>query len=221
MRSAMLALLTVALSSSAAAQTAADTSADIDILSMLPLDFSINGPSVDIVSLLPLEFSLSEPPIAVSPFTSLVEFALPAAAESSDLLSADATFVNRVEVLWARGLNRTHDILASAGGHIASFAAAAKQEPRLAMHATHGALQVLDLISTARALGQGHREANPLFESGNITAMAIAKSAAVGAQIFAVEQLAKRNRKAALWVSVATNVFMSMVVANNLAIGSH
>ena len=94
------------------------------------------------------------------------------------------------------------------------------RERRLAfsLYAAQGALQVLDVVTTFKALGDGHHEGNPMFKSGNRSAMVIAKATALGLHLFAVERLEKRNPKAAMWVRVGTNALMAVVVANNLAV---
>ena len=91
----------------------------------------------------------------------------------------------------------------------------------LSLYATQGALQVLDLATTSRALAAGHREGNPIFKSGNLSAMAVAKAAVMGFHIYAVERLEKRNPKLAMWVRFGTNAMMSLVVVNNLAVLAH
>ena len=93
-----------------------------------------------------------------------------------------------------------------------------ERQVMMSLYATHGILQTLDVMTTAKALAAGHREANPLFKSGNITSMVFAKAAAVGFNIWAVEHLRKTNPKAAMWVMKVTNAMMSAVVVNNASV---
>ena len=92
------------------------------------------------------------------------------------------------------------------------------RQVELSLYASQGALQVLDLVTTSKALGAGHREGNPLFKSGNISAMAMAKVASVGLHVFAVERMKKTRPKTARWLMIATNAMMFGVVVNNLAV---
>jgi hypothetical protein len=88
----------------------------------------------------------------------------------------------------------------------------------LSMYATQGLLQTLDVMTTTTALAAGHREANPLFKNGSLSTMVIAKAAAVGVNIWAVERLRKTNPKAAMWLMKVSNAMMSAVVVNNASV---
>jgi hypothetical protein len=88
----------------------------------------------------------------------------------------------------------------------------------LSLYATQGLLQTLDIMTTSKALAAGHKEANPLFRSGNISTMVLAKAAAVGVNIWAVEHLRKTNPKAAMWLMKVSNAMMSAVVVNNFGV---
>jgi hypothetical protein len=89
---------------------------------------------------------------------------------------------------------------------------------QLALLGLQSALQTFDVMTTVTALSAGHHEANPLLFGGNRTAMLLAKSAALGFHVLAVEQIRKRRPKAALWTMVAANAAMFAVVANNTAV---
>ena len=89
-------------------------------------------------------------------------------------------------------------------------------EQQLGLYGWHGAVQTLDVMTTMSALSRpGNREANPLFKNGSASAMFAAKAMAVGANVYAAERLAKRNKKAAMWMMIASNAFMTTVVVNN------
>jgi hypothetical protein len=84
------------------------------------------------------------------------------------------------------------------------------------MYAAQIALQAADLLTTFHALNVGHREANPLFKSGNRTAMVMAKVAAASLDILAAERMWKKNPRGAVLVMIVSNVVMSTIVANNI-----
>jgi len=86
------------------------------------------------------------------------------------------------------------------------------------MYAGFGALQVLDVYSTRRAISSGAVEANPIMKgfAGNAGAMLAVKSAAAAASIFCAEKAWKRNRKAAIVLMAALNGATAVVVGHNL-----
>jgi ABC-type uncharacterized transport system permease subunit len=90
----------------------------------------------------------------------------------------------------------------------------------LALYASFGVLQALDMHSTHRALAHGGREANPIVNSvGTPMLMVGLKAGATTGIIFLSEKLRKRNRVAAMLVMVALNSTYAVVVSNNYAIG--
>lgn len=170
-RSAIVAVLAVALSSTIAAAQSADHDVEIDILALNGFDTTAPAP-------MPVKFS-----------------------RLSQHIDRAQVFFNRTKV---RAVN---------------MFAVARSHPRFELYTAQGALQVLDVFTTSRALNAGHREANPLLKSGNRGTMVLAKSASFGLQLYLNERLAERNPKAAKWVMVATNIFMSAVVVNNMSVG--
>jgi hypothetical protein len=84
------------------------------------------------------------------------------------------------------------------------------------MYAAQGVLQGLDVYTTVRALDAGHREANPMFKSGNPATMIGTKLAVGAVNVFAAEKLWKKNPKAATALMLVTNVLMTGVVAHNV-----
>ena len=87
-----------------------------------------------------------------------------------------------------------------------------------AMYASFGALQVLDVYSTRRAINAGATEANPVMKgvAGNSAAMLAVKSAATAFSIYCTEKAWKRNRKVAVILMAALNGATAAVAAHNL-----
>jgi hypothetical protein len=85
------------------------------------------------------------------------------------------------------------------------------------LYVSFATLQVLDMHSTADALGRGASEANPIVRSfaTNPFAMAAVKAAGTAGVILASEQLWKKNKPAAIVFMVASNAAMSWVVQHN------
>jgi hypothetical protein len=96
-----------------------------------------------------------------------------------------------------------------------------RQGSLLPLYVVHGAVQTLDLVSTWRVLDSGRgREANPLFKSGNHALMVGAKLGAAGANVYLLEKLWKQHPVTAVALLIGTNAIMSGVVANNNLIAS-
>ena len=87
-----------------------------------------------------------------------------------------------------------------------------------AMYASLGALQVLDIYSTRRAIKGGATEANPVMRaaSGNSGTMLAVKAASTAASIFFTERAWKKNRKGAVILMAIANGVTAAVVANNV-----
>jgi hypothetical protein len=85
------------------------------------------------------------------------------------------------------------------------------------LYVSFGALQVLDLHSTARALDHGAVEANPVVRpfASNQFGMVALKAAGTTGVIFASEQMWKKNKVAAVAFMVAANSAMTWVVQHN------
>ena len=201
-RSAIVAVLAVALSSSIAAAQPADHQTEVDFLSDIGFDITPPEP----LELASVAFELSE----------LVH---PAAQDSPDSFASEAAFLKKAEWVLVRNLDRAQDFMKKARLNAVNLLTSAQTQPRFGLYATQGALQALDILTTHRALNAGHTEANPLFKSGNRTGMILAKSASFGLHVYLTERLAERRPKTAKWLMVATNAFMSIVVVNNLAVG--
>ena len=85
------------------------------------------------------------------------------------------------------------------------------------LYVSFGALQVLDIHSTWRALDHGAVEANPVLQGvvGNQAGLVALKAVGTAGVIFASEKMWKRNRTASVIFMVAANSAMAWVVQNN------
>ncbi len=85
------------------------------------------------------------------------------------------------------------------------------------LYVSFGAVQALDVYSTARALESGAKEQNPVLAQfrGHLGATLALKAATGAATIFAVERLWKKNRAGAIAVMVAANGVTAVVAAHN------
>jgi hypothetical protein len=99
---------------------------------------------------------------------------------------------------------------------LASFVLTPKRPtPLPALYGTFATLQVLDVMSTRKALAAGGHEANPLMRKGNMGTMIALKVASATATVYLTERLWKRNRVAAVVVMAAVNGAGLAVVAHN------
>jgi hypothetical protein len=90
-----------------------------------------------------------------------------------------------------------------------------------ALYGSFAALQILDVHSTLRALGNGGREANPMMRgaAGSPAAMLAIKMGATATTIYATERLWKKNRVAAVVLMAALNSAYLVIVAHNYSAG--
>ena len=88
---------------------------------------------------------------------------------------------------------------------------------RRSMYASFAALQIMDGVSTRKALNNGAREANPALGgvAKNSTAMFAVKAGTAAATIFFAEKLAKKNPKRAAVLMAVLNVGYAAVVMHN------
>ena len=91
------------------------------------------------------------------------------------------------------------------------------QAANVALCVSFAALEALDVHSTSRALGAGHREANPMMAglTSNTAALIAVKAAAAGTVIAVDRKLLKKNRLAANILMVAANTASAIIVAHN------
>lgn len=94
-------------------------------------------------------------------------------------------------------------------------------EPKLgALYISFSTLQALDVVTTARVIGHGGQEANPIVAGvwGSPAGVAALKGGATAGLIYAAERLRKDKPKTALFLMIAANSAMAVVVAHNAAI---
>lgn len=84
-----------------------------------------------------------------------------------------------------------------------------------ALYGTYAALQLMDIVTTKRALTAGSTEMNPLMRTGRGAAMIGVKAAAGAATVFFAERAWKKNRAGAIVVMAALNGATAAVVARN------
>lgn len=86
------------------------------------------------------------------------------------------------------------------------------------MYAALGALQVLDVYSTRRALGRGAYEVNPLTERAaeNSGMMLAAKAASTAVSIYFTERAWKKNRKGAIVMMAVINGATAAIAVRNM-----
>jgi hypothetical protein len=85
------------------------------------------------------------------------------------------------------------------------------------LYVSFGALQALDVHSTAGALGRGGVEMNPLVRpfAGSEVGVIALKAAGTAGVFYASERLWKKNKTAAVVFMVTANVAMGWVVQHN------
>jgi hypothetical protein len=84
-----------------------------------------------------------------------------------------------------------------------------------ALYGSYAALQVLDVVSTRRALSRGAYEGNPVVgAAGNARAL-IVKAAGASASIYFAERMWKKNRVGAIVTMALVNGISTAVVAHN------
>jgi hypothetical protein len=85
---------------------------------------------------------------------------------------------------------------------------------------SYGAVQGLDVISTAVARNRGARETNPVLRGGFAQGLAIKAGLGV-ATVLAVRAVQKKSTKAAIITMIALNVATAAVVVNNIKVANH
>jgi hypothetical protein len=83
------------------------------------------------------------------------------------------------------------------------------------LYGSYAALQVLDVVSTKRALDAGAREVNPVMRGNNMAATIGVKAAAGGATIYFAERMWKKNKVGAIAMMAALNGASAIIVARN------
>ncbi len=94
--------------------------------------------------------------------------------------------------------------------------------PHLALYATYGVLQALDVHSTLRALDDGSGvEANPLLRSvvSSPTGFIAFKVASTAGVVFLIERLRKKHPVAAFALGIGVTSAQAFVVMHNYRVG--
>ena len=92
------------------------------------------------------------------------------------------------------------------------------------LQVSYAALQVMDVLSTARALNAGLQEGNVAMKGivGQPMALAAIKGGAAVATILITNRVARKNRAVAIATMLAVNTAYSVVVARNIrAVGQN
>jgi hypothetical protein len=83
------------------------------------------------------------------------------------------------------------------------------------LYGSYAGLQVMDIVSTRKALGAGAREANPLMQNGGMAATIALKAASGVGMIYVSEKLWKKHRVGAIVLMAAMNGVSAAVVSHN------
>jgi len=83
------------------------------------------------------------------------------------------------------------------------------------MYGTYATLQVLDLVTTRKAIGAGAHEANPVMGPGTTGQMIAVKAIGGAASIYFAEKAWKKNRVGAIVLMAALNGATAAIVAHN------
>jgi len=91
------------------------------------------------------------------------------------------------------------------------------QRPRAltVLYGSYVTLQVMDIVSTRKAMGAGGYEANPLMGSGQTGRMIAMKAAGSALSIYLAERTWKKNRVGAIVTMAAMNGLTAAVLAHN------
>jgi hypothetical protein len=90
-----------------------------------------------------------------------------------------------------------------------------------ALYGSYGTLQVLDVLSTRRALSRGAYEGNPVVGSTSSARTVIVKAAGASASIYFAERMWKKNRVGAIVTMALVNGISTAVVAHNARLARH
>jgi hypothetical protein len=92
-----------------------------------------------------------------------------------------------------------------------------------ALQVSFGALQIMDVVSTRRALNAGLTEGNTVMRGvvDRPLAVAAVKVGATAATVFLVNRVARKNRAAAILTMVAINSAYTFVVVRNIRAVPH
>jgi len=83
------------------------------------------------------------------------------------------------------------------------------------LYGTYAGLQVMDIVSTRKAIGAGAREANPLMQKGGMAGTIAIKAASGAAMVYVSEKMWKKHRVGAIVLMAAMNGVSAAVVSHN------
>lgn len=83
------------------------------------------------------------------------------------------------------------------------------------LYGTYAGLQVMDIVSTRKAIAAGAREANPLMQKGGMATTIAMKAASSVGTVYVAEKMWKRHRVGAIVLMAAMNGVSAAVVAHN------
>jgi hypothetical protein len=83
------------------------------------------------------------------------------------------------------------------------------------LYGTYAGLQVMDIVSTRKAIAAGAREANPLMQQGGMATTIAMKAASSVGTVYVAEKMWKRHRIGAIVLMATMNGVSAAVVAHN------
>jgi hypothetical protein len=83
------------------------------------------------------------------------------------------------------------------------------------LYGAYAGLQVMDVVSTRKAIAAGAREANPLMQRGGLAATIAIKAASGVGMVYVSEKMWRKHRIGAIVLMTAMNGVGAAVVAHN------
>jgi hypothetical protein len=83
------------------------------------------------------------------------------------------------------------------------------------LYGTYATLQVMDVLSTRKAIAGGSHEANPVMSSGSLGTMLAVKAVGGAATVYFAERAWKKNRVGAIVLMTAVNGATAAIAAHN------
>ena len=138
------------------------------------------------------------------PFVPGVISAIPPALPADTIAEPSTTIADAAQ-------SRPVDLIAPRGD--GSFSTSIRRS----MYVSFAALQIMDGISTRKALSSGAREANPMMSgiAGNSAALFAVKAGTAAATTFFAERLARKHPRAATIMMAVLNTTYAAIVAHN------
>ncbi len=148
--------------------------------------------------------------------------AVPVAAQEPQAPMPSLTFANLDGMLAATPL--ANETPQPVPGIVRTQPAPADRPPMTlnALCVSFAALQIADIATTYRALGNGAREANPLMAgfTSNKAALVGFKAATTVGTIYLARKIGVKNRVASTVLMAAVNSAYAIIVAHNYRVGS-